>query len=59
MDITVDVGGMLLTVKPTCLENNLSQCHFVHQNLTRTAPGYNPCFRRDKTATIYLSHSKA
>ena len=55
MDMTVDIGGMLLTY----LENNLSYCHFVHQNLTRTGPRYNPCFRGEKTATNYLSHSKA
>ena len=59
MYMTVDIGGVSLTAKPTYLENNLSQCHFVHQNLTRVGPGYKPCFCGEKTAAIYLTRSKA
>ena len=38
---------------------NLSQCHFVHQNPTRTTPGSNPGLHGGTPATNRLSHGKA
>jgi hypothetical protein len=45
--------------KPKYSGENLSQCHFVHQNPTWTDLGSNPGLRGERPSTNRLSHGTA